>query len=144
MDPIKIEGAWPKASWKPGQLFSVFAGNDRYCHPADGIFDNNILCYLFIRVSLQKWLSNKGNQLSQIASVYQLHYHLCSATSLVTDCYYKIYNLTFMKVSTPENYPSCLILGTTSWLVIIEEAIVYETQTSMAIDPMFHENLAWL
>ena len=47
VDPIKIEGAWPKASWKLGQLFSVFAGNDCYCcHPADGVIDNNVPFYL--------------------------------------------------------------------------------------------------
>jgi hypothetical protein len=36
---------------------------------------------LFVQVSLQKWLGDKGNP-SEIESAYQLHCHLHSATSL--------------------------------------------------------------
>jgi hypothetical protein len=37
------QGQTHRGSWKHGHLFSVLASNNRYCHPADGVFDANIL-----------------------------------------------------------------------------------------------------
>ena len=38
--------------------YSLLASNSHYCHPADGVFT----LMLFIQVSLQEWLSDKGNR----------------------------------------------------------------------------------
>ena len=35
--------AWPQTSWQRGQHFPVLASNSSHCHPADSIFDTNIL-----------------------------------------------------------------------------------------------------
>ena len=59
MEAIKARGV-AKTSWKHGQLLSVLASNDHYCHPADGVHDSNgFLSMLFVWISLQKWLSDK-------------------------------------------------------------------------------------
>ena len=53
---------WPRILWPRGQLFSVLASNSSHCHPADGVFDTNILLSpVIVQVSLQMLLSDKEN-----------------------------------------------------------------------------------
>jgi hypothetical protein len=38
-----IRGAWPKHRVNTANFFSALVSNNRYCHPADGIFITNII-----------------------------------------------------------------------------------------------------
>ena len=48
-----------KTSWKHGQLFSVLASNDCYCHPAEGVLASNgflvhVICLNFLDSATKK------------------------------------------------------------------------------------------
>ena len=60
----------------------MLTSNSSHCHPADGIFDNNILLSHAICPSFCRYGLVTKKIASEIKRVCRLHHHLCSATSL--------------------------------------------------------------
>ena len=52
--------AWPQTSWQRGQHFPILASNSSHCHPADSVFDTDILLsHAFCPSLCRIWLSIK-------------------------------------------------------------------------------------
>ena len=73
--------AWPQTLWECGKHFPVLAIKSSHCHPADSVFDTNILLSHAICPSLCMyiWLtcSNKEDR----ERLYRLHHRLCSTAT---------------------------------------------------------------
>lgn len=69
LDPIKTKGAWPKASLKLGQLFSVVITT-----VIQLMMSLTIIILLARAICLQKWLCDKTrNHVSTTSSLAQRH-----------------------------------------------------------------------
>jgi hypothetical protein len=75
-------GAWPKTSWKCSHPFSVLASNNRYCHPANGVFNANIVPSHAICLSVFAEVAQRQRKSSEIENAYQLHHRLRSTPPL--------------------------------------------------------------
>ena len=104
-----------------GRHFPVLASNSSHCHPADGVFDTNILLSHAICPSVYRYGLVRKKITNEIERVYRLQAYIsitsslvqCHAPGLVTVMKFKTTKINFegpfelsTKISTYENYSS--------------------------------------